>query len=67
MSLLGRLNWDAIPDEMIVQITMLVMAIGAISVLGIITYLRNGVIYGRSGLPALTTNVWESCIFWWHW
>ena len=40
MSILGRLSLNSIPDEPIVQVTMLVMAIGAISVIGIVTYFK---------------------------
>jgi cytochrome o ubiquinol oxidase subunit 1 len=38
--LLGKLNWDAIPKEPIVLVTMVVMALGAIAVLGGITYFK---------------------------
>jgi len=38
--LLGKLNWDAIPKEPIVLVTMVIMALGAIAVFGGITYFK---------------------------
>lgn len=46
----GKLGWDSIPTEPIVLVTMVLMAIGAIAVLGGITYFKNGDICGTSGL-----------------
>ena len=40
MLLLGKLGWDSIPKEPIVLVTMVLMAIGAIAVLGGITYFK---------------------------
>ncbi len=36
----GKLGWDSIPTEPIVLVTMVLMAIGAIAVLGGITYFK---------------------------
>lgn len=46
----GKLGWDSIPTEPIVLVTMVLMALGAIVVLGGITYFKNGDTCGMSGL-----------------
>ena len=39
MTLLGKLSWDAIPfDQPIVMGTVIVLAIGIVSILGLVTY-----------------------------